>query len=443
MALSYSQITFAQARTELAARLGDVNKVFWVDAELKLYVIEALQTWNSLAAFYKDRDSLTTSPNQPYYDLPSSLSAGLRAYNVTDLQLLTEIEYHLMEPPTGATWTGSEMFTVQDILTALQRRRDQFLNETGTVLTRQTFAVSAPTEGRVLLTLSSPFNIIDIRRVAWKDTPSGQYSTLWRESRDALDFFFASWKTSTKPLPKVYSVSDTQPLQIQLAPIPSDAGTLEVLTVNTGNTLTGTGTLMGVPDDLVWIIKFGALADLLQKDGPARDPGRAEYCNKRWEQGVAAAKMPLSTISCLVQDQPVNTESVFDLDVYRANWQNAGTGLPTIAGLAGLNLMALSPTPNSFYTVQVDLLRNMPIPVGDGDFIQVGSEMVDAVLRYALHLAMFKSGGAEFSTTMPDLKQFIDLAIEQNSRLRANDAFITMTMDRSELEEKQRARLSS
>ena len=66
--------------------------------------------------------------------LTSALALGLRSYNVTDLQLLTEIEYQLIEPPSGATWTGSEMFTVQDILTALQRRRDQFLNETGTSL---------------------------------------------------------------------------------------------------------------------------------------------------------------------------------------------------------------------------------------------------------------------------------------------------------------------
>ena len=151
MALSYSWLTFAQARTELAARLSDPNKTFWVDAELGIYIVEALRTWNSLAQFYKDRDSFSTAANTQWYDLTSVLALGLRSYNVTDLQLLTEIEYQLIEPPTGATWTGSEMFTVQDILTALQRRRDQFLNETGTVITRSTQGVSAPTEGRVSL----------------------------------------------------------------------------------------------------------------------------------------------------------------------------------------------------------------------------------------------------------------------------------------------------
>src|ERR1700722_1076905 len=217
MTLSYSWITFAQARTELAARLSDPSKTFWTDAELKIYITEALRTWNSLAQFYKDRDSFSTVANQQWYVFPSVLTLGYRNYTVTDLQLLTEIEYQLIEPPTGATWTGSEMFTVQDILTALQRRRVQFLNETGTVITRSTLGVSAPTEGRVTLGQG----IIDVRRQAWIDTPSSLYSTLWREDMWSINSFLAGWKSATTATPKVYSISDNPPLSIQLAPIPS------------------------------------------------------------------------------------------------------------------------------------------------------------------------------------------------------------------------------
>jgi hypothetical protein len=442
MALSYSWLRFDAARNELAARLSDPSKVFWTDAELGIYITEALRTWNSLAQFYKDRDSFSTVANQQWYVLTSALALGYRNYTVTDLQLLTEIEYQLIEPPTGATWTGSEMFTVQDILTALQRRRDQFLNETGCTLTRNTTAVSSPAEGIVALT-SSSFDIVDIRRIAWIDGVSSAYSTLWRESRDALDFFYASWKASAKPLPKVYSISDTPPLSVQLAPIPSDNGTLETITVNTGATLDGSGVLLGIPDDFSFVVKFGALADLLQKDGPARDPARAKYCNERWQQGVAAAKTAMAPIACLVQDQPVNTESVFDLDTYRASWQSGTPAQPNLIAVAGLNLVACSPVPDSVYTVTIDLLRNQPVPSADGDFLQIGREHWDAVCGYAEHLALFKSAGEEFNASLPDLKQFIDLALTQNARLRANDAFVTMTEDRSQLEEKQRARLSS
>ena len=437
MALSYSWLTFAQARTELAARLSDSSKVFWTDAELKIYIIEALQTWNSLSQFYKDRDSFSTVANQQWYVLTSALALGLRSYNVTDLQLLTEIEYQLIEPPSGATWTGSEMFTVQDILTALQRRRDQFLNETGTVITRSTQGVSAPTEGRVSLGQG----IIDVRRVAWLDTPSSAYSTLWREDVFALNSFLAGWKATTQPLPKVYSISDDPPLQIQLAPIPSDAGTLEMLTVNTGANLDGSGVLMGIPDDWCHVVKWGALADLLRKDGPARDPARAAYCEQRWAQGIAAAKLPISVIDTYVSDQPVQTESVFDLDVYRANWENATPAQPTLAALAGLNLVAMSPVPNAVYTVTVDLLRNMPTPTADGDFIQVGAEMWDGIVAYAEHIAAWKMAGAEFEATMPNLEQMIKLAMTQNERLRANEAFLEQLSDRAEREAKFRPRL--
>ena len=437
MPLSYSWLTFSNARSELAARLSDAGKVFWTDTELGIYIVEALRTWQSLAAFYVDRDTFSTVANQQWYDLPSVLTSSLRAYTVTDLQLLIEIEYHLMEPPTGATWTGSEMFTVADILTALQRRRDLFLNETGVVVTRQTLGVSSPGEGRVSLGQG----IIDIRRNAWLDTPSGLYSVLWREDMWAINSFLATWKAATNPVPRAYSLSDNQPLAIQLAPIPSDAGTLDSLLVKTGAALDGSGVLMGIPDDWCWVVKWGALADLLRKDGPARDPGRAAYCEQRWKLGVAAAKLPVSVIDSYVTDQPVPTESVFDLDAYRASWQNATPASPTMIALAGLNLVAASPKPDAVYTVTVDLLRNMPVPASDGDYIQVGAEHWDGIVQYAEHLAAWKMAGSEFEATMPNLEQFLTLAVTQNDRLRANEFFMTQLHDRSQREEKNRARL--
>jgi hypothetical protein len=43
---------------------------------------------------------------------------------------------------------------------------------------------------------------------------------------------------------------------------------------------------------------------------------------------------------------------------------------------------------------------------------------------------------------MPDLEQMIKLAMTQNERLRANEAFLTQLSDRSEREEKNRHRLT-
>jgi len=45
--MSFSFVTFAQAKTMLAARLNDPNGNTYPDAELGVYLVEALRTWNA------------------------------------------------------------------------------------------------------------------------------------------------------------------------------------------------------------------------------------------------------------------------------------------------------------------------------------------------------------------------------------------------------------
>ena len=84
------------------------------------------------------------------------------------------MEYHLLEPPTPTAWTGTAMFTLDQFTEALERRRNQFLVETGAVLTEYKPVVTATGDGRVQLQDS----ILDFRRAAWIDS-SGAYSTLF------------------------------------------------------------------------------------------------------------------------------------------------------------------------------------------------------------------------------------------------------------------------
>jgi hypothetical protein len=66
---------------------------------------------------------------------------------------------------------------------------------------------------------------------------------------------------------------------------------LDLITVDQGAALTaGVPTILGVPDDWAWVVKFGALADVLSLDGLAADPARAAYAKARWEQGVQQAR---------------------------------------------------------------------------------------------------------------------------------------------------------
>ena len=318
---------------------------------------------------------------------------------------------------------------------ALQSRRDRFLSETGCVVTQALQSVAASAEGLLAFADST----IDVRRIALV-LGTGQYLTLQREDTKALNTYFATWKQSSGQ-PVVWCPMTNAPLNVQLAPIPSAGLNLDVLTVQTGAALDGSGVPLGVPDDFAWVVKWGALAELLSKDGPARDVERAKYCEERWKQGLALAKMPVTAIDAYLNDQPIQLESVFDFDAFRPTWQSDTPGPPAIAGMAGANLLALAPTPDAVYTVMLDVLRNMPVPSADGDYIQVGREHWDAILSHASHLAAFKMGGPEFAATAPDMEALLNLALSQNDRLRANQFFMTELHDRATREEKFRPRL--
>jgi hypothetical protein len=67
----------------------------------------------------------------------------------------------------------------------------------------------------------------------------------------------------------------------------------------------------------------------------------------------------------------------------------------------------------------VDVVRNMPIPATDADYVQVGREHLDVLVDYAVHLAMLKCGGAEFQATMGGYENLVNLAIDNNLRLAA------------------------
>ena len=108
------------------------------------------------------------------------------------------------------------------------------------------------------------------------------------------------------------------------------------------------------------------------------------------------------------------------MDTNLLNWQNDMQNTPTTIGMAGLNLIALYPPPNSgAHAVTLDVVRNMPVPVADGDSIQVGREELDVITDYAEHLAAFKMGGQEFAVTQPCYERMVRMAMQQNVRWRA------------------------
>ena len=421
--MAYGYITFAQAKSQLAALLQDPGNVFWTDTELGVYIREALRTWGAFSYYWKERGVFATSAGTAFYDLPTEIPA-LRAYTVTDGDLVHAIEYHLLEPPS-VPWSGTDQFSLDAVTAALQRRRNQFLVETGCRVDQFTANVAPVQIGRTVL----DDDVIDIRRAAWFD--GDLYYRLDREDEWSIAGYNPSWPQDDQT-PYAYSVSVAPPLTIQLAPPPINAGMLDLQAVRTQADLDpAIGVSMNMPDDYCWAVKWGALADLLGSDGQARDPQRAMYCEQRWREGINLARIGSSIMQAYINDSPVALVSQGELDEYSPNWQNTG-GQPSMAAMGGLNLLTLADVPDAPYGVTVDVVRNSVVPADDGDFIQIGREELEAILAYAQHLAAFKMGGAEFEMTMPHYARLVQLAALKNERLLANAKDFDALMDKGQ-----------
>lgn len=415
--MPYTAPTLAQAATALASRLNDPANVRWVVPELYVYLREALRTWQAWTAHWRDTGSVTTVVDQAFYDLPTEIPA-LRGYTVTNWDLVTDMQYALLEPAAaGGTWTGTDQFTLDQLSTAIQRRRDQFLRETGAVLTRSVSASAVPpASGRFALDEA----ILQVRRAGWRRTATMWLIPLRRSDEWAGNYFRPTWPTSTLP-PYAYSTSVTPPLELQLMPPDTLAGSLDLITVNKGATVNPLASaVLGIPDDWCWVVKFGALADLLQGDGLALDPARAQYCEQRWQQGLEMAKKAAVVLAAAVDGSPVPIGAIHDADSYSLTWQLVN-GVPSRVLLMGQNLVASYPPPGAVggpWTITLDVVRNAPVPSLAADVIEISADVYDSILDLSQHLALFKEGPGQLELATALLERAaraagVDLGLQQ------------------------------
>ncbi len=395
----------------LADRLEDRTFVRWTEAELTRYVREALRTWNALTGTFMDLCVFNTTTDQPFYDLPT-VAPAQRGYTVTDLDLVKDIQDALLEP-SGVPWTGSGQFTLSDLVSAIRTRRDQFLLESGAVQTRTVRNVNVPPQnGRVPLDQA----VMTLRRVAWVTEPEETVHPLQRDDEWSLNNFSRAWvQNPARPgskWPIAYSVGVTPPLVCQIGPPPLDTGRLDMVSINQGAAVDPTSpTVLGVPDDWCWIVKFGALVDLLNRDGLALDPARSAYCQMRWEHGIRLAAAAPVVLTARVNNVVMPIVSLADMDAYSRSWQST-SGVPKKIILAGQNLVALGPPPNngapsSGYAVRLDVVRNAYVPVLTTDYLQIGEQSLDTILDYSQHLALFKEGPMQLETSQALLQRFL------------------------------------
>lgn len=425
--MPYTQTSLTSGTDQLAVALRDPQHSYWSLLEKQNAIIEALRIFQSLTGYYRERTVFNTSTSVAFYDLRTLIPAQY-AFTITDDDLLGEIEAHFLEPVSNP-WTGTDQFSITAIQSSMENIRDNFLLETGIYITRTTPGGVPPPTGRIQLNQS----IIDIRRAAWQDSSTLKTYALHRTDEYAGGAYSPSW-LQTPALPYQYSVALTPPVSLQLIPAPSNAGTLDLCTTNSGPTLNlnpSVPVILGVPDDLCWAVKYGTMAELLSSDGDARDPQRAKLCDDLYRLGISVANEPVTSLQVLVNDVLVPISSIDDLDKYQTEWQHT-MGVPSQAAMVGANLLVLCgdsnsgtgvPDSNGPYSITVDLARSFPIPDVNNPgttYLQVGLELLDPILDMAQHICSFKMSGQEYLATMELRNGFLRACGSVNRRLRSN-----------------------
>lgn len=422
--MPYSAILYSELIDALSLRLSDQAHEFWSENELKSYLTEALRTWQVFSATYNKRVVVPTVANQLFYNL-FSLVPELTP-TVTDAEIARDIAFVLQEPfnSSSMTWIGTLQFTAANVYQAIQQRRDKFFLETGIVLTPS--EISGPAPGTATVNLAE--NVIDVRHALWKDS-NNVYSQLWRlDPHTVASSPFLNQSVGT---PLHYLTYPLQPLVMEVVPPTANAGTVNLLTVNSGADLNPSSpTILGIPDDLCWVIKFGALADLLATDGPGQDIERSVYCQSRWREGVALARITNFVHIGQNNGVPWYIDSLAELNSGDPLWMSRTPGQPSTLAVAG-NMVATGPVADGVYSMAFDIMPKFPVPTALSLPVQIGPEVVNAIIDYAQHLANIKEGASEIQADMPLYENLVKLAAVQNDRLRAQSQNFDVLNSRS------------
>lgn len=421
MPQSYNWITFVEGRQQLAQRLYDPLMVWTVDAELGIYLQQALRMFNALTYTWKQEFQFNPSTlwNQMW-----SLPGSLRPRSFTDTACYTQMEYMLLEPPTGATWTGTPQFDISTLALALQRCRDEMLKVSNS--NQQLVANIASTPGQRRTTL--PDTVIDAARVRFVPAPTyGSPVTLYRDDTVALEFYEDGFYQTPPATPNTFMLSSEPPLAWDVDIPPGVPGTYEAVLLQAGTGFNPpAATPVNIPDDYVWVLLWGALADLLGRESEATDRQRSDYCLKRYQDGLNLLIKTPWIMLAKVTGLTATTVSIANADRYSPGWDLTPTTFGPFIVTGGVDFFA-APTGTS---VSLTVLANAPIPLADNDPIQVSRDNWDTVLDLAQVFATFKMGGGDFQEVLEIEGRAVQACSAENTRLKSTGAFADILIQR-------------
>lgn len=129
---------------------------------------------------------------------------------------------------------------------------------------------------------------------------------------------------------------------------------------------------------------------------------------------------------------PLHPTSILELDLGHPTWRSettaSGGAVPTVPTLwAPISLRQIAIWPATVgagvNNLLVDGVAATPVLGEDADTVDLGEELHDPLIAYALHVAAFKEGGARWAATLPAFTAFLQLAAEENSLLKTSKAY--------------------
>lgn len=128
---------------------------------------------------------------------------------------------------------------------------------------------------------------------------------------------------------------------------------------------------------------------------------------------------------------PLSPSSREDLNLGRYQWRSettiSGGDVPVKPLLwAPVSLRAIYLWPADAVTgnsLLFDGIAHTPVIVEDGDTLDLGDDLLNTLLGYALHAAAFKKGGPFFQATLPYFRDFLMLAAEENDQIKTSKVY--------------------
>src|ERR1019366_8057382 len=104
--------------------------------------------------------------------------------------------------------------------------------------------------------------------------------------------------------------------------------------------------------------------DILSKEEEGKDVVRAEYCRKRYNEGLEMMITMPWLVQATLNGVAVDTPALASADRFNYEWQSRPAAFPGLV-VGGIDLFAVSPVPTAVTSVGMMVVSNAPVPIND------------------------------------------------------------------------------